>query len=56
MLFSANGKWPNCMSVSATSTGRLVLRNSEAFNEKATLSVGSGLFDVAEHGLILFLR
>ena len=101
LLFNANGKWPNCMSVSATSTGRLVLRNSEAFNEKATLSVattaqlqldgctnkfdrlyvdghrkvggtygavgsgakhevnwitGNGLLDVAEHGLILFLR
>lgn len=101
LVFNANGKWPNCMSVSATSTGRLVLRNSEAFNEKATLSVattaqlqldgctnkfdrlyvdghrkgggtygavgngaahevnwitGTGLLDVAEHGLILFLR
>ena len=103
LVFNANGKWPNCRTVSVSNTGTLILQNEAPFDEKATVSVttdkgakiqldggnvkfdrlyvdghrkgggtygavgsgaahevnwivGNGLLDVAEHGLILFLR
>ena len=39
VVFNANGKWPNCSSVTVSDTGTLILQNAEPFNEKATVSV-----------------